>query len=163
MNNGVVVELITPNEWQRLRTIRLKALTESGHAFGGTFEAESAEDEATWSLKFEKNDFLIASVDGADAGMLYIEVLKGDFGATCWIGGCWSDPQFRGKGLMRAMFTYIDEQDKDWKVQGLGVWTDNYNAIAAYEKLGFVKMGEDTASTRQPGKFYQRMIRKSAV
>ena len=163
MNNGVVVELITPNEWQRLRAIRLKALTESGHAFGGTFEAESAEDEATWSLKFEKNDFLIASVDGADAGMLYIEVLKGDFGATCWIGGCWSDPQFRGKGLMRAMFTYIDEQDKDWKVQGLGVWTDNYNAITAYEKLGFVKMGEDTASTRQPGKFYQRMIRKSAV
>jgi len=163
MNNGVVVELITPNEWQRLRTIRLKALTESGHAFGGTFEAESAEDEATWRLKFEKNDFLIASVDGADAAMLYIEVLKGDFGATCWIGGCWSDPQFRGKGLMRAMFTYIDEQDKDWKVQGLGVWTDNYNAITAYEKLGFVKMGEDTASTRQPGKFYQRMIRKSAV
>jgi len=163
MNNGVVVELITPNEWQRLRMIRLKALTESGHAFGGTFEAESAEDEATWRLKFEKNDFLIASVDGADAGMLYIEVLKGDFGATCWIGGCWSDPQFRGKGLMRAMFTYIDEQDKDWKVQGLGVWTDNYNAITAYEKLGFVKMGEDTASTRQPGKFYQRMIRKNAV
>jgi GNAT superfamily N-acetyltransferase len=163
MNNGVVVELITPNEWQRLRTIRLKALTESGHAFGGTFEVESAEDEATWRLKFEKNDFLIASVDGADAGMLYIEVLKGDFGATCWIGGCWSDPQFRGKGLMRAMFTYIDEQDKDWKVQGLGVWTDNYNAITAYEKLGFVKMGEDTASTRQPGKFYQRMIRKNAV
>jgi GNAT superfamily N-acetyltransferase len=163
MNNGVVVELITPNEWQRLRAIRLKALTESGHAFGGTFDAESVEDEATWRLKFEKNDFLIASVDGADAGMLYIEVLKGDFGATCWIGGCWSDPQFRGKGLMRAMFTYIDEQDKDWKVQGLGVWTDNYNAITAYEKLGFVKMGEDTASTRQPGKFYQRMIRKSAV
>ncbi len=163
MNNGVVVELITPNEWQRLRAIRLKALTESGHAFGGTFDAESVEDEATWRLKFEKNDFLIASVDGADAGMLYIEVLKGDFGATCWIGGCWSDPQFRGKGLMRAMFTYIDEQDKDWKVQGLGVWTDNFNAITAYEKLGFVKMGEDTASTRQPGKFYQRMIRKSAV
>ena len=163
MNNGVVVELITPNEWQRLRAIRLKALTESGHAFGGTFDAESVEDEATWRLKFEKNDFLITSVDGVDAGMLYIEVLKGDFGATCWIGGCWSDPQFRGKGLMRAMFTYIDEQDKDWKVQGLGVWTDNYNAIKAYEKLGFVKMGEDTASTRQPGKFYQRMIRKSAV
>lgn len=158
-----VVDLLTPDQWERVRAIRLRALEDSGHAFGGTFEAESAEDEATWRLKFEKNDFLIASVDGVDAAMLYIEVLKGDFGATCWIGGCWSDPNFRGKGLMRAMFTYIDEQDKDWKVQGLGVWTDNFSAIAAYEKLGFVKMGEDTASTRQPGKFYQRMIRKSAV
>ena len=158
-----VVDLLTPDQWERVRAIRLRALEDSGHAFGGTFEAESAEDEATWRLKFEKNDFLIASVDGVDAAMLYIEVLKGDFGATCWIGGCWSDPNFRGKGLMRAMFTFIDEQDKDWKVQGLGVWTDNFSAIAAYENLGFVKMGEDTASTRQPGKFYQRMIRKSAA
>ena len=163
MTSTPVVELLTPDQWQRVRAIRLRALEESGYAFGGTFEVESAEDEAMWRLKFEKNDFLIASVDGVDVAILYIEVLKGDFGATCWIGGCWSDRQFRGKGLMRAMFTFIDEQEKDWKVQGLGVWTDNFSAIAAYEKLGFVKMGEDTASTRQPGKFYQRMIRKSAV
>jgi len=163
MNNGVVVQEITANEWQRLRSIRLKSLEESPHAFGGTFEIESAEDEISWRSKFEKLDFLIASVDGVDGAVLSVEVLNGDFGATCWIGGCWSDPQFRGKGLMRAMFTFIDEQEKDWKVQGLGVWTDNFSAIAAYEKLGFVKMGDDTASTRQPGKFYQRMIRKSVV
>jgi GNAT superfamily N-acetyltransferase len=163
MSTDPVVELIGPDEWQRLRSIRLEALTDSGHAFGGTFEAESAEDESAWRLKFEKNDFLIASVNGEDAAMLYIEVLKGDFGATCWIGGCWSNPKFRGKGLMRSLFTFIDQQEKDWKIQGLGVWTDNFSAIAAYEKLGFVKMGEDTASTRQPGKFFQRMIRKSVV
>jgi GNAT superfamily N-acetyltransferase len=163
MSRDVVVEQLAPDEWQRLRSIRLEALTDSGHAFGGTYEAESAEDESTWRLKFEKNDFLIASVNGKDAAMLYIEILKGDFGATCWIGGCWSNPKFRGKGLMRALFTYIDRQDKDWKIQGLGVWTDNFSAIAAYEKLGFVKMGDDTASTRQPGKFFQRMIRKSVV
>ena len=163
MSRDVVVEQLAPDEWQRLRSIRLEALTDSGHAFGGTYEAESAEDESTWRLKFEKNDFLIASVNGEDAAMLYIEILKGDFGATCWIGGCWSNPKFRGKGLMRALFTYIDRQDKDWKIQGLGVFTDNFSAIAAYEKLGFVKMGDDTASTRQPGKFFQRMIRKSVV
>lgn len=163
MSRDVVVELLAPDEWQRLRSIRLEALTDCGHAFGGTYEAESAEDESTWRLKFEKNDFLIASVNGKDAAMLYIEILNGDFGATCWIGGCWSNPKFRGKGLMRALFTYIDRQDKDWKIQGLGVFTDNFSAIAAYEKLGFVKMGDDTASTRQPGKFFQRMIRKSVV
>ena len=163
MSSQVVVELLEANEWQRLRSIRLQALTESEHAFGGTLEAESIETETAWRAKFEKNDFLIASVDGVDGAMMYVETLNGDFGATCWVGGCWSDPRFRGKGLMRAMFNFIDQQDKDWKIQGLGVWTDNYNAIAAYEKLGFVKMGEDTESTRKPGLFYQRMIRKSLV
>ena len=163
MNSSILVEQIEPNDWERLRSIRLQALTESGHAFGGTLEVESAEDETAWRAKFEKNDFLIASVDGVDGAMMYVEILNGDFGATCWVGGCWSDPRFRGKGLMRAMFTFIDHQNKDWKIQGLGVWTDNYNAIAAYEKLGFVKMGEDTESTRKPGMFYQRMIRKSEI
>jgi GNAT superfamily N-acetyltransferase len=159
MTSTPVVELLTPDQWQRVRAIRLRALEESGYAFGGTFEAESAEDEIAWRSKFEKLDFLIASVDGVDAAMLSVEVLVGDFGATCWIGGCWSDPQFRGKGLMRALFTFIDQHEKDWKIQGLGVWTDNFSAIAAYEKLGFVKMGDDTESTRKPGLFYQRMIR----
>jgi GNAT superfamily N-acetyltransferase len=155
------VELLTSDDWQRVRAIRLRALAESGHAFGGTLEAESLEDETAWREKFVKNEFLIATVNGIDGAMMYVETLNGDFGATCWVGGCWSDPQFRGKGLMRAMFTFVDQQERDWKIQGLGVWTDNYSAISAYEKLGFVKMGEDTASTRQPGKYFQRMIRKS--
>jgi GNAT superfamily N-acetyltransferase len=161
VSQSVTVELIDPDQWSRLREIRLKALQINPEAFGGTFEKESAEDEAAWRDKFNKNDFLIASVDGVDGAIMYIEVLDGDFGATCWIGGCWSDPQFRGKGLFSAMMKFVDQQDRGWDVQGLGVWTDNYSAIAAYEKLGFVKMGEDTASTRQLGKFYQRMIRKS--
>jgi len=161
MSLNVSVEIIHANEWQRLRTIRLKSLSVNPEAFGGTYEIESAEDENAWREKFEKLDFLIASIDGVDAAMLSVEKLDGDFGATCWIGGCWSDPAYRGKGLLRAMMNFVDEQDRGWQVQGLGVWIDNYSAITAYEKLGFIKMGEDTPSTRQPGKFHQRMIRKS--
>ena len=157
----VHVEIIDPDQWMRVRDIRLRSLQVNPEAFGGTFEKESIEDEATWREKFIKNDFLIASVDGHDAAIMYIEVLDGDFGATCWIGGCWSDPSYRGKGLFSAMMKFVDAQDRGWDVQGLGVWIDNYSAISAYEKLGFIKMGEGTPSTRQPGKFYQRMIRKS--
>ena len=152
------------DDWARLRDIRLRALIDSPHAFGGTFENESAFDEDRWRLQFQKLTYVISSFDGVDAGMMSVENLEGDFGATCWIGGCWSDPDFRGVGLMRAMFGFLDKQaeSRDWSVQGLGVWTDNNAAIAAYEKLGFVEMGGPQASTRQPGKFYQRMIRKTA-
>jgi RimJ/RimL family protein N-acetyltransferase len=161
MSHNVIVEIIHPDDWFRLRAIRLKSLQVNPEAFGGTYEIESAETESEWRKKFEKLDFLIASIDGRDAALMSVEELDGDFGATCWIGGCWSDPAYRGKGLLRAMMNFVDQQDSGWQVQGLGVWIDNYSAIAAYEKLGFVKMGEDTPSTRQPGKFHQRMIRKS--
>ena len=161
MSHNVIVEIIHPDDWFRLRAIRLKSLQVNPEAFGGNYEIESAESESEWRKKFEKLDFLIASIDGRDAALMSVEELDGDFGATCWIGGCWSDPAYRGKGLLRAMMNFVDQQDSGWQVQGLGVWIDNYSAIAAYEKLGFVKMGEDTPSTRQPGKFYQRMIRES--
>jgi GNAT superfamily N-acetyltransferase len=161
MSQSMKVEIMGPDQWMRVRDIRLRSLQANPEAFGGTFEKESIEDELTWREKFIKNDFLIASVNGHDAAIMYIEVLDGDFGATCWIGGCWSEPDYRSKGLLRAIMEFVDAQDRGWEVQGLGVWTDNYSAIAAYEKLGFVKMGEDTPSSRQPGKFYQRMIRKS--
>lgn len=159
MNPDVAVEIIDVNQWQRLRTIRLESLKESASAFGANFDKEAVETETQWRERFEKLDFIIASVDGKDAAVMSIEVLDGDFGATCWIGGCWSDPQYRGKGLFRALFNFIDLQDRPWKVQGLGVWTDNYSAIAAYETLGFVTMGENKLSTRVLGKYFQRMIR----
>jgi GNAT superfamily N-acetyltransferase len=161
-HNITCVELHA-DEWARLSNIRLKALIDTPHAFGGTYENERLFDEDKWRLEFAKQAFVIASVDGLDAGMMYVENLVGDFGATCWIGGCWSDPDFRGVGLMRAMFEFLDKQaaSRDWLIQGLGVWTDNDLAISAYEKLGFVEMGGPQPSTRQPGKFYQRMIRKA--
>jgi GNAT superfamily N-acetyltransferase len=161
-HNITCVELHA-DEWARLSNIRLKALIDSPYAFGGTYENERLFDEDSWRLEFAKQAFVIASVDGIDAGMMYVENLVGDFGATCWIGGCWSDPDFRGVGLMRAMFEFLDKQaaSRDWLIQGLGVWTDNDLAISAYEKLGFVEMGGPQPSTRQPGKFYQRMIRKT--
>ncbi len=62
------------------------------------------------------------------------------------------------------MLKFVDEhaQEKGWQRQGLGVWEDNYPAIAAYEKLGFVAMGEPKPSTRVANKFYIRMIREAA-
>ena len=156
------VELLA-DDWVRVRDIRLRSLLESPHAFGGTYENEKLFDEQRWRAEFEKQAFIVAIIEGHDAGIMYVENLEGDFGATSWIGGCWTDPNFRGAGLMRALFNFLDRNalERGWLVQGLGVWTDNDLAIAAYEKLGFVEMGGPQPSSRQPGKFYQRMIRKT--
>ena len=163
MNPAITVEELGEDSWTRYRDIRLAALESDGHAFGGNLESERLFTESQWREKARQYVAVVAVVNDKDIAMMTIENLSGDFGATCWIGSCWVDPEFRQHGALRALFEYADLQAtaRDWLVQGLGVWVDNQIAITAYEKLGFAKMGEKQASTRKQGMFYQRMIRKS--
>ena len=160
-NSDVKVILLTENDWARYRDIRLAALAHDESAFGGDYDSESQYSEVQWRQKAQQYVGIIASIDGADCGFMTIENLRGDFGATCWVGSCWVDPQFRERGVLRSLFTFADSQsvERIWGVQGLGVWVDNSGAISAYEKIGFEKMGEPQESTRKPGMHYQRMIR----
>jgi GNAT superfamily N-acetyltransferase len=164
MSNTVEVSLLRKDEWERLRAIRIRALTSNPEAFGADLNEVQTRTKDGWLKDYDKEDYLVASIDGADVGMLYIEVLNGDHGATCWIGGCWTDPANRGKGVMRALFNYIDlhAKEKDWTRQGLGVWTDNFSAIKAYEYLGFAFAGEKLPGSRE-GKFFQHMVRDLSI
>ena len=161
MPHVVLCQELSPDEWPRLREMRLASLLDSPDAFGGRYEREIAFTEREWRELFNLNSYLVASIDGKDIAMMFLEKLSGDFGATCWVGGCWSNPEYRGIGAVRAMFDYVDSvaEEKGWQIQGLGVFIVNKSAIAAYEKLGFKAMGEVQESTRRPGNFYQRMIR----
>jgi RimJ/RimL family protein N-acetyltransferase len=155
------VILLSEDNWARYRDIRLAALVHDESAFGGDYDSESQYSEAQWRQKAQQYVGLLATIDGNDCGFMTIENLKGDFGATCWVGSCWVDPKFRQGGVLRSLFTFADlcSAERNWQVQGLGVWVDNAGAIAAYEKIGFERMGEPQESTRKPGLYYQRMIR----
>ena len=165
MNHIVLVQELDENQWTRYRDIRLAALESDGHAFGGNLDSERLFTESEWRSKARQYIALVAVVGAEDIGMMTVENLKGDFGATSWVGSCWVDPEFRQHGALRALFEYLDlhAAQRDWSVQGLGVWVDNEIAITAYEKLGFEKMGEKQESTRKPGMYYQRMLRKSVA
>lgn len=160
MEEVTLAELL-PDQWERLRRLRIASLSESPDAFGGNLETEKMLSEEEWRKKFEKLVHLVAVIDGIDIAVLSVENLEGDFGATCWIGGCWVNPEYRGRGAMRALISYLDEhaEERGWKVQGLGVFSDNDEAIAVYEKLGFMRRGELQPSTRRPDRLFQRMIR----
>ena len=157
----ITCEELNEGQWGRLRAIRLASLKDTPDAFGGSYQREVAFTEREWRDLLSLNSYLVASIDGKDIAMMFLEKLRGDFGATCWVGGCWSNPQYRGIGALRSMFDYVDsvKDQRGWQIQGLGVFIVNESAIAAYEKLGFKAMGDVQESTRRPGNFYQRMIR----
>jgi RimJ/RimL family protein N-acetyltransferase len=165
MTSAVLVDELSEDQWQRYRDLRIAALESDGHAFGSSLEAELLYSEQEWRSKARQYVGIVASVAGEDIGIMTVENLKGDFGATAWVGSCWVNPEYRQHGALRALFHYMDlhANERNWQKQGLGVWIDNEIAIKAYERIGFVTMGEPQESTRKPGLFYQRMIREAVL
>lgn len=165
----IKVELLGSDHWNRLKSLRLAALKDSGFAFGSNYEREAAFTDQEWITQFARTFNLIASCDGFDAAIMTIDMLVatngvGDHQTTCWIGSCWSDPLYRGRGLFRELFKYIDSRavELNWQRQGLGVWADNLPAISAYEALGFKIIGEPQLSSRVRDKFFLHMVRDSS-
>jgi len=163
MNLPIDVYELTVNDWERLRTLRLASLADSPEAFGADYAAESELPREAWLERMANVRYYTALIEGHDMAVMSVDQFEGDFGANIWLGGCWVHPTVRGTGVMKAMINFIDSvaEERAWRCQGLGVWHDNYAAIAAYEKLGFTSQGEMQESTRQPGMYYQRMIRHS--
>jgi ribosomal protein S18 acetylase RimI-like enzyme len=147
VSQQIEVSLLTPNEWERLKQIRIRALTANPEAFGAKLTEVISQPKEDWLKLYEKEDYLIASSGGVDVGMLYIEVLKGD-------------PGYRGIGVMRSLFNYIDNHssEKGWQRQGLGVWADNLVAINSYKSLGFTFAGEKMLGDTS-GKYFHHMVR----
>ena len=135
MSRIVLVQELDENQWTRYRDIRLAALESDGHAFGGNLDSERLFTESEWRSKARQYIALVAVVGAEDIGMMTVENLKGDFGATSWVGSCWVDPEYRQHGALRALFEYLDihAAQRDWSVQGLGVWVDNETARKLYD------------------------------
>ena len=163
MTSKIKVAPVGPDDWERVREIRLASLQANPEAFGAKHESELIRPERFWRARLSKSDFILASDESGDIGIMFVDQVDEDFASSCWIRGCWVHPEARSKGVMRALIEYVDSQVqvKPWSEQGLGVWVDNYSAIKAYEFIGFENIGDPQPSTSQPGKFYQRMVRTS--
>ena len=139
------VRRLRPDEWQAFRDIRLRALADSPDAFGATLDDASSRTDAEWQARAEQSDGAIFVVDGP-AG--FVAMASGgpapNVPDSAAIFGMWVDPSARREGLGTALIEAV----KAWAIEtgyprlGLGVTTTNAPAIALYERLGFVDIGD---------------------
>lgn len=151
---------LLPHQWQILRDLRLASLADSEQWFASTVEAESQLTDEQWQERATEVWGLL--ILDAPCGLVRISPVDDDRGSDCWITAWWIDPRCRGQGHAHRMQDWLDDtsRERQWRVQGLGVWPENTRAIAAYQRLGYIPLGEPKPSTRRPGQFYQEMLRR---
>jgi ribosomal protein S18 acetylase RimI-like enzyme len=141
----VEIRRLRPDEWRALRDIRLRALADAPDAFGATLDEDSTTTDAEWQSRAGQSDRAIFVVDGPDG---LVAMASGgrapNVADTAALYGMWVDPSARRQGLGSALVEAV----KAWAIAegyprfGLGVTTTNAAAIALYEHLGFVDVGD---------------------
>ena len=135
LSDVVVLTRVEPEDWQRLRDVRLAALGESPEMFGSTLAREQAFDEAEWRSRAARPATFIASRDGVDVGMAGVY----EFDEGWSIAGMWIAPAARGTGVVETLIQACESVAKaaGATAVALGVMEDNPRGRGAYLRLGY--------------------------
>ena len=145
MTMSLVVRRILPDEVDRYRELRLRALRDSPAAFTATWDDESRMPLEAWAARVDASVAGASVIVVADTG----EELIGLAGGIPWEGrarvvSVWVAPAWRGRGLARRLIESVCEWagGAGYTEAQIETALTNPGPQALYLQLGFVAVDE---------------------
>ena len=128
----VVVHEIAPQDWERFRRIRLRALADSPFAFSSTVEEEEARAESDWRERLaHPGRVTFTAIDGDRwVGIAGVHV-QDDEPSTVHLVSMWVDPGARRGGVGTVLVTRAIEWAQARGMRRLDLWVTETNEPAA--------------------------------
>lgn len=143
MSENYHMERLQKQDWQRLKSLRIRSVADAPAAFGTSIEAMKARKDQFWSTQVEKMACFVVyrlAQDGKEDLGLVRGTHDPESMEHVWLLGMWVDPITRGHGLGlglgQAVLDWARATDEVCVVK-LEVAHDNRPAIDLYERIGF--------------------------
>jgi len=156
------IKVLTPDDWDVLRAIRLTALDESPDMFLSTYSQEREYDPSRWRGEFGRGDWYVSidseSPDGP-VGILGITREPSTPAHQCFLEYLWVAPEVRRHGLAFTMVRQVLDQLQPVGVRTVFLWVldGNESAMRLYKRLGFVSCNEIHPLEARPGRTEELM------
>lgn len=156
---GVELRVVTPDDWELWRSLRLEALAEAPYAFGSKLAEWEGAPEERWRerLGLPGSYNLVAVAEARPVGMA---TGVPDEPGTVTLISMYVGRDARGTGLAGMLIDVLAGWAADQGAQRLclDVRADNVAALRAYERLGFQVSGEvPRTSPEEPLELTMRM------
>ncbi len=140
----MAIERMQPKDWERVRSVRARALLDTPDAFGTTLEEHRAQSRELWQERLASSNAatFLATMGADDVGLITGAEFRPRNGA-CGLFGMWVAPEARGGGLaLRLVDAVISwARSANYPRLILEVGDGNFAAIRLYERCGFVPTG----------------------
>lgn len=131
------VEVLTTDDWVRLKKTRLRALADASEAFISSHAVESAWSETEWRAMFESAVWVITVDDNTSIGLARSFHPSDRPADERYVESVWVASPYRETGVLRTMFKHLTELEPEVSTWLVWVFDHNHAARAAYERLGF--------------------------
>jgi ribosomal protein S18 acetylase RimI-like enzyme len=130
-------------DWERYRSIRLRALQDAPNAFARTHDEEAAFSPDKWRARLAGHSITVIAVSSnVDVGVVSGATWQ-DRDGYAGLFGMWVADAARGRGvgdgLVKAVVNWA--RQSGYKYLALDVTDTNASAIALYARLGFEPTG----------------------
>ncbi len=144
-----VVRRTVVGDWQALRAVRLRAMTQDPGAFGSTHALASALPDEEYRRRAASGASLLAWRGGEPVGIVALvpDDDAEDGPRRGLLTSMWVDPAHRGSGLAARLVEAACAQGRAGGVREVALWVtiDNYAARRLYEGCGFALTGRRQA------------------
>lgn len=152
----IAIEPIIPQNALIFKTVRLRALQDTPHAFGSTYAQESQLTDAEWIARAarwngERSIVFLAMHDGNACGMAG-SYLHEDDATQAHLVSMWTAPTHRQHGIGRLLLTEVLAWACLRKAFTLRLMVTSVNqpAIQFYHRLGFTRTGRTEPYPNDP-------------
>lgn len=162
----VIVRRIQPTDAERLRTVRLAALSDAPSAFGSTYEREEAFTEDDWSERARGGSAgPLRSTFLAEDGQEVVGIVGGyrpvDDDPTVELVSMWVAPTHRRQRLGHTLVERVCDWARTTDAKDVALWVTRGNDAAErlYRELGFRETGDVQPLPSDPCKDELRLMR----
>lgn len=154
-------QVLTEDEWFRLRDVRLTALRESPEAFLSSYEVELTYREDEWRAEFSRGEWAIMVRQGQAVGLLGVTWKVDTPSEERYLEYMWVSPEFRRSGVASSLIRTILGRLCSSGIVPVSLWiiTGNEPARRLYEQFGFVSTSEIQSIPANPSRREERMTR----
>jgi ribosomal protein S18 acetylase RimI-like enzyme len=148
---GFRVEVLTENDWHRLRDIRLTALSADPTAFLSSHDTEAAYDERRWRREFARGEWHVvvtgAACNSPGAGLIGVTRVPCMTSQECFLEYFWVAERIRGAGVGSLLLGTVLDRLRAAGVHTVWLWVldGNDDVMRLYRRFGF-----QSTNVRQP-------------
>jgi len=155
------IGMLTQEDWQPWKLLRLEALKNSPESFGSSYEEEANWPDLDFQNSLTKSDIFGVFVDNSlvsCAGFYSLNSAKTKHRGVIW--GMYTRPECRGQGIASALIQTIINHAKSHVTQQLHLTcvTSNLGAVAFYQKQGFKIYGTEPRALKIGDTFFDEHL-----